>query len=163
MIYGFHDKYKKISPWWKFINAEFEMQNSHSIMCPIRGFDFEYEFGSIRNDGLLTVKKGFKWGASGLTIDGPDWCGKSSREGSCFHDLLYTFSQLGLFHRFNPISKKELADMLFLSIIIRNGMWGYRAKKWFYFVDKFGFKAWYKRNVIFNPYIGKYTENAKED
>lgn len=141
----FHDCYKKNTPFWRVFTAEFEMTQDFSVLCPVKGFKMDLGVGSINKDGLLTVRTGFKWGASGLTADGPSWCGKSSRRASCFHDLLYLLANNGCFANSEDSEYiRELADMFFYSMLLEDEMWKWRAQKWYYFVDKYGSKYWNK-------------------
>ena len=136
----FHDSYRKISPCWKIIRQEFQMINHYTIITPIKNYDIICRWGRLTGDGHLTVYKGFSWGASGITIDTKD-----TRRGSCFHDLLYWMRGEGLFGALTSKQDKDLkklADLLMYSLMVEDGMWQCRAKKWYAAVDAFGDIYW---------------------
>jgi putative lipase involved disintegration of autophagic bodies len=135
----FHKKYKKITPWWRFVTAEFKLLYDHTRMTNIFGYSFEDDFVKLEKSGLLTVKDCFDWGASGPTIDT-----ESSREASLIHDAIYHLSNIGIFKGKKSDKMKELADELLYKICIENGMYKWRAKAWLKALDMFGDAAWEK-------------------
>lgn len=134
---NFHQKYKKISSWWKFIRQEFELKEDHSRMTLIFNKPYEDDQVKLNKNGLLTVKSVFKWGASGPTIDT-----KSSREASCIHDALYYLSDKGLFEGEDSRKMREISDKLLYKICIENKMYRWRAKAWLKSLQTFGGIAW---------------------
>lgn len=136
---AFRKKYKKISPWWRFIRQEFKLIEAYQIQTYIKGYDYRDSKVCLTPDGLLTAYMGLSWGASGLTIDT-----KSSRRGSCVHDAGYYLSQKGVFKgKKSERVKCELDDML-RSIAIEDGMYHWRAEIWHEAVEELGFLAWEK-------------------
>lgn len=133
----FHKKYKKISPWWKFIRQEFVLEESHHRQTLIINKSFDDHKVILRRNGLLTVKPGFDFGASGPTIDT-----KSSREASCIHDAIYYLSDKGLFEGDNSRKMRGIADNLLYKICIENSMYEWRAKAWLKSLEIFGGYAW---------------------
>ena len=133
----FHRRYKKISPWWKFIRQEFELTENHHRQTVIYDNPFSNHKVELRKNGLLTVKAGFDFGASGPTIDT-----KSSREASCVHDAIYYLSDRGLFEGEDSRKMRGIADKLLYEICIENKMWKYRAKSWLKTLELFGGYAW---------------------
>tara|TARA_R100000655_G_scaffold15789_3_gene34824 strand:+ start:22057 stop:22476 length:420 start_codon:yes stop_codon:yes gene_type:complete len=134
---SFHSKYKKISPWWRLINQEFELLIPHARMTLIFNKTYEDEFVKLNKNGVLTVKAGFRWGASGPTIDT-----KSSREASLFHDAIYYLSDKGLFEGDDSRKMRQIADDLLYKICIENIMFKWRAKAWLTTLEIFGGFAW---------------------
>jgi len=137
----FHKKYKRRN--YLIINASFELIEDHTIKTDIVGFSYEDRSVKLTIDGVLTVKNGFVFGASGLTIDSPN-----TREGSCVHDALYHISQLGGFkltydgHTPNDELIRKEADKLIRDICIKNGMSKLRAYTWYSVLRIAGSKAW---------------------
>jgi len=133
----FHKKYKKISPWWKFIRQEFELTECHHRQTAIYDRPYEDDKVALRKNGLLTIKAGFDFGASGPTIDT-----KSSREASCVHDAIYYLSDKGLFKGDDSRKMRGIADNLLESICLENDMFHWRAKAWLKTLEIFGGYSW---------------------
>lgn len=129
--------YKKNSPWWKIIRQEFELVFCYLHSTPIEGYEYEDDNVSLSSNGLLCIKKGFTWGASGPTFDT-----ESSRRGSCVHDALYYLSQKGVFDGENSDKIKNISDNIMYDIIIEDGMFKWRADIWFGSVQMAGHSAW---------------------
>lgn len=123
---SFHKKYKKISPWWRFIRQEFELLKAHTEIISITGYDYEDDFVKLNHQGFITVKTGFKWGASSLTVDT-----KSSRRASLIHDAIFYMSYKGVFQ--GPFSKDIMheSNSILYHMCLADGMWRWRAKAWF--------------------------------
>jgi len=134
---NFHKKYKKISPWWKFIRQEFVLEVCHHRQTLILNKQFEDDKVALRKNGLLTVKAGFDFGASGPTIDT-----RSSREASCVHDAIYYLSDKGLFKGDDSMKMRGIADKLLYKICRENGMFQWRAKSWLRTLEIFGGISW---------------------
>ena len=79
------------------------------------------EYGSL-NKGLITLKPGFCFECSGLTLKT-----KSTMRGAAFHDMGYYLIRNGLLDRF----WKEPFDALLLELCLKDGMWPIRAN-WIY-------------------------------
>lgn len=133
----FHKKYKKVSPWWKFIRQEFELTENHHRHTAILNRPYSDSKVELRKNGLLTIKAGFDFGASGPTIDT-----KSSREASCVHDAIYYLSDKGLFEGDDSRKMRGIADDLLYKICIENGMYEWRAKSWLKTLEIFGGYSW---------------------
>lgn len=134
---SFHKTYTRVSPWWIFIRQEFILESAHHRQTLILNKSFDDHKVMLRRNGLLTVKPGFDFGASGPTIDTP-----SSTEASCVHDALYYLSSKGVFEGENSEKMRGIADKLLYRICIENGMWKWRAKMWLKTLTIFGGFAW---------------------
>lgn len=134
---NFHKKYTKISPWWMPIRQEFVLEVEHSRQTLIYNKPFEDDKIKLQKNGLLIIKPGFGFGASGPTVDT-----KSSREASCVHDALYYLSDKGLFKGENSGKMRGIADKLLYNICIENRMWEWRAKMWLEALTIFGGFSW---------------------
>lgn len=137
MKYSFHNKYKKISPWWKFIRQEFELLEPHTERGPVWGYEYEDDQVKLTANGFITAKVGFRWGASGPTIDT-----KSSRRASCFHDAYFYLSDKGIFKGARSKKILNVVNLYMHQMMIQDGMWEYRANAWFNSLDKFSHYAW---------------------
>lgn len=133
----FHKIYTKISPWWKFIRQEFVLESTHHRQTLILNKSFDNGKIALRKNGLLTIKPGFDFGASGPTIDT-----KSSREASCVHDAIYYLSHKGLFEGDDSRKMRGIADKLLYNICVENGMYKWRAKAWLKTLEIFGGFSW---------------------
>lgn len=134
---NFHSKYKKVTPWYRPVTAEFELKISHSRFIGLFDYEYEDDFIKLTKSGFLTIKNGFAWGASGPTLDT-----KSSREASCVHDALYHLSDFGVFVGKDSRLLRRFSDDLLYKICIENGMWRWRAKMWLRALEIFGGIAW---------------------
>ena len=133
----FKQTYKKITPWWKPIRAEFVTVHSHTVITAILGYNIDCMFGTLTPDGKLTTKPDFVFGASG-----PTWDTLSSHRGSCFHDLLYYMAQKGFFNNEVSDNVRAMADNLLYFMILEDGMWEFRAEAWFRAVRSLGDTSW---------------------
>lgn len=132
----FHSKYIRVNPWYK--SSKFKLTEDSLIKTDIVGFEYEDDKVKLDILGNLTGKKNFEFGASGPTLDT-----ENSREGSCYHDLLYHISKMGGFDKASDNYKVRLAaDELIYRLCRYNGMWELRAGTWFCFLRTFGEAAW---------------------
>lgn len=80
---------------------------------------------SLEDKGKLTIHRGYAWdGPSGPTID---WPKGHVMRGALVHDALYQLmrqGQLAQYHR-------PAIDELMLQIMLKDGMWGWRAQAWY--------------------------------
>ena len=136
-MFDFHHKYKKISPWWRFIRQEFRLLIVHSEFIDIYGKEYEDHFLSLSKNGQLNIKRDFLFGASGPTIDT-----ESSRRASLVHDAIYHLSDNGVFKGCCSDDMRTLADKLLYKICLEEGMWKFRAKAWLIVLNMFGDLAW---------------------
>jgi len=134
---NFHKTYTRISPWWIFIRQEFVLEITHHRQTLIFNKSYDDNNVALRKNGLLTIKPGFDFGASGPTIDT-----KSSREASCVHDAVYYLADKGVFEGDSSQKMRGIADDLLYKICIENGMWKFRAKAWLKTLTIFGGFAW---------------------
>jgi len=134
---NFHNKYKKVSPWWRFIRQEFKLNCAHHRQTLIYNKEYEDKSVKLHKNGLLTIKDNFVFGASGPTIDT-----KSSREASCVHDAIYHLSNMGVFKGDDSRKMRGIADDLLYKICIENKMYKWRAKTWLKSLEMFGGFAW---------------------
>lgn len=133
----FHKLYKRNTPWWRVINAEFELVQPYYRFIGLFGYEYEDEYVCLCKNGYLIIKPSFKWGASG-----PTWDTKNSREASLVHDALYHLSDVGLFAGKKSEETREFADKLLYKICIENNMFKLRAKLWLWGVKVGGRFAW---------------------
>lgn len=134
---NFHNKYKRTSYWWVFIRQSFVLEFCHHRQTLIFGKTFEDDKIILRKNGLLCIKAGFDFGASG-----PTWDTKSSREASCVHDALYYLSDKGLFEGDSSQKMRQISDTMLYTICLENGMWEWRAKLWLKALEIFGGWSW---------------------
>ncbi len=130
-------RYTKKSPWWRFIRQEFQLEEIHHTHVGIFGRSHKDESVSLTSGGTLTIRSGFKWGASGPTVDT-----KSSRRASLVHDALYHLSSCGVFEGDESRKMREISDNLLYKICVEDKMFKYRAKLWLKSLDIFGGFAW---------------------
>jgi hypothetical protein len=134
---NFHKRYKKISPWWKFIRQKFEIIEATTVKGPILGYSYKDDLVELNKNGFLTVFEGFTWGASGPTIDT-----KSTRKGSCFHDAYFHISNQGVFKGDNSLSIMHSTNEFLHSTLLDEGAWEWRADKWYFFLEEFSHGSW---------------------
>lgn len=141
MNYSFHDKYIKISPWWRIVSQTFKLTESHVERGPVRGFEFEDWQVKLCKNGFITIKEGFVWGASFLTIDT-----KSSRRASLVHDAYFYLSDQGVFK--GPRSKNilDIVNLYMHEMLLQDGMYEFRANAWFRALDTGAHIAWESEN-----------------
>lgn len=102
---------------------KYQLAEQYSIMTPIKGYDIQSYFISMRIDGLLTIKKCYAWdGCSGPTFDD-----KTNMRGGLVHDALYQLMREGKI----PESYRSVADNLLRKICKEDGMNWFRD--WYYF------------------------------
>lgn len=104
--------------------AALELQTS------LRGYYARTEYIEIRDNGLLTLSKGYAWdGPSGPTVDTAD-----AMRGSAGHDALYQLIALGVL----TAGHREQADSDLRGWCIEDGMSKFRADYWYQAVRAFG-------------------------
>lgn len=97
------------------------------------------DFIELNTNGTLLIKKGYAWdGASGTTIDT-----KSSMRSALMHDAFYQLMRMKLLDRKN---RKEVDDF-FKAILIKDGMYRWRAYLWHKSVRKFAGFASDPKNI----------------
>lgn len=87
----------------------------------------------LHPSGRLNIPQGFRFNASGPTIDTPD-----AIRATMIHDAFYTLSNQGLI----PNESRRLVDKIFYNILIEDGMDPTRARVWYMFVRAFGWYYW---------------------
>ena len=132
---SFHDKYERLNCF--LFNAEFRLTETVAYPTGIVGYEYEDKLVKINKLGLVTIKKGFRFSASGPTFDN-----KSSREAALVHDAIYYLSRKSVFKGVNSKKVRLAADELFYSMLVQNGMWVWRAKLWYQSVRSFGWTSW---------------------
>ncbi len=109
---------------------KYSLWETYRVQVRIIGHEVDHRLFNLTESGLLTIFEDYPWdGASGPTIDT-----KSSIRGSLVHDALYEMIRLGLL----PESIRVLADEELRDICIADGMWKWRADRWFDMVERFG-------------------------
>lgn len=90
----------------------------------------------LREDGVLTVLKGYAWdGPSGPSIDTP-----SFMRGSLFHDALYQLIRAGVLPDQDGDDRLR-ADELIREVCLEDGMRPFRARYVFWSLRMFGQRA----------------------
>tara|TARA_Y100000593_G_scaffold93711_1_gene189647 strand:- start:2917 stop:3372 length:456 start_codon:yes stop_codon:yes gene_type:complete len=145
----FHKKYKRCTPWWRFMTAEFKLLVDHSEQTPVMGFTYEDDKVRLTRHGILTIKPGFVFGASGPTFDRLPFGifrkqMKSTRRGVCKHDAFYHISCMGVFRGPKSEYIRALTDNLLRDDILSDGGWKLRAEAWEETLEKFGDGSWEK-------------------
>jgi hypothetical protein len=120
-------KYRKLYDW------KYEIAEDITRQTKIIGYEFDHPFFSLRKNGMMTLKAGYKWNGANVVPDAD-----SIMEGSAFHDALY---QMG---RRKVISDdcKLLADMLLYEICVEKGMSDWLANWVFAGVNVGGESCW---------------------
>jgi len=109
---------------------KYSLWEAYRVQIRIHGFTVKHRLFELDADGWLTVFEDYPWdGASGPTIDT-----KTSIRGSLVHDVLYEMIRLGLI----PSYVRELADEELRDICKADGMWAWRADRWYAMVERFG-------------------------
>ena len=125
----FHLKYKDT-------DDDFELTEDLKIKTLITGFISNTKYVSIDIHGNLYIRKGFKWNASGPTIDS-----LNTREATCYHDALYELSNHSAFKLCSYRIRLEADDLLYKTLR-ENGMWWIRAQVWHKSVRMCGGSYW---------------------
>lgn len=126
-----------------FFTSGYKHQVKHDFTVHIHELlvygEVKYDFIHLK-DGYLTAKAGFGWdGASGPTYDT-----KSTRRGVLLHDIIYRLIR----QRLLPPEVKLLADKIMHFVMIKDGMWEWRANGWYKSVSEFGDSSINPRNKI---------------
>ena len=85
---------------------KYELQEDLIVKINFHSYNFDHKFFKLTEDGILTIKKGYKWdGVSGPMVDSDN-----TMIGGCIHDALYQMIRLGLVpsifkHKFDDIMK----------------------------------------------------------
>lgn len=94
----------------------------------VQGKDVVTHFIELSPTGILSIKEGYAWdGASGPTIDT-----KSSMRAALVHDALYQLMR----QEYLDIEYRHAADRILRDILIKDGMWKWRANIWYKAVRK---------------------------
>jgi hypothetical protein len=128
----FHGRYKET-------DEGFELLEEISIQTGIIGFEADTKYVSLTVFGLLTIRVGFVWNASGPTVDS-----LNTREASCYHDAVYSLADAGVFLGPYSSAVKIKADNLLYDMLRKNGMSWLRAQVWHKSVSLFGSSYWEK-------------------
>jgi len=131
------------------MTANFKMCDFHSEQTPVMHFEYEDEFVRLTRFGVLTLKPGFVFGASGPTFDRLPFGilrkqMKATRRGVGKHDGFYYMSCKGVFKGPKSQYVKALSDNLLKDDIITDGGWEIRAEAWAEAVEEFGDGSWEK-------------------
>lgn len=104
-------------------DMKYALSEDYCIQTPVTGYSIIDPFFELREDGFLTIRRGFVWdGASGPTIDTD-----SAISASAVHDVFC------ICMRDRRISYTEWQDEInrfFKDMCIRNGMPNWRAAIW---------------------------------
>ena len=144
---NFHVKYKRVSRWWQWFTARFEMTAMHSEATPLKGFAYSDEFVELTPRGTLIIKPGFIFDASGPTLD---WLPfgifrrqmKSTRRAVCKHDAFYKMARAGVFNGEKSRYIKITVDRLLRDDIVMDGGLPVRAEIWEEGVEHLGGSSW---------------------
>ncbi len=113
-------EYSRCRPYKYTTRKHLKLQSS------IKGYEFTHPMMRMEKDGTFYIKARYSYdGASGPTIDT-----KSSMRGAAGHDGIYQATRLKLL----PISCRALADNDIERWTCEDGMFGWRAKCWHFFL-----------------------------
>ena len=112
---------------WGFWST-FLLLEDYSFQTNILGYHLETEFVTLTPDGLIVLRKGYIFSASGPTWDTP-----TCRLGALIHDGLYLMLRIGL-----PPKYREVADQYLFDLCIDQEMNWVRAKRWWIGVRTLG-------------------------
>lgn len=117
----------------------------YSLMLPIR-YDTGWSSTAIETEyvdmsaGVLWIREGYRWdGASGPTLDTP-----STMRASLIHDALYQLMRDGHLSQ----GRKRMADEIFYSVLLEDGMGKLRAFLWYVGVRLFGHSSVKRRRQV---------------
>lgn len=106
----------------------YELCRDYTIDCGIVGYQIGAEYYSLDVEGILIIKRGYRWdGASGPAIDTDTWI-----RGSLVHDVLYQMLREEELHK----KLRKSVDKIMYKIIRYDGMiwiraqWSYYAVRW---------------------------------
>jgi hypothetical protein len=119
---------------------KYQLAEDFSIMTPIHPKEnIITRWICLSSKGYLTISCGYAWdGCSGPTYDS-----KNSMIAGLVHDALY---QLCRNNRL-PKSERKKIDLFFKELLIKNGMFKWRANLWYQAVRKFGSFAADPKNI----------------
>ena len=102
--------YKEVmSRWFSFLPQTYEMLKDRSTFTAFFGYEIDHKYFSLKSDGLLTVKKGYRSdGPSGWTFDTPSFM----RGAIGVHDPLF---QMFREEMFGKLSDKEFEELFWLA------------------------------------------------
>lgn len=126
----FHGKYLEFK-------HGFRLAETIQVQTDVVGYSFNTTYISLDVYGLLTIRKGFVWKASGPTFQT-----LNTREASCYHDALYALAELGAFDGDNHSKVRLVADKLLYDTLRANNMCYFRAQGWYWSVRAMGGRFW---------------------
>ncbi len=110
-------KYESLAKWKYRLTADLDMQTR------VKGIECKTEYIRLREDGTLTLLKGYAWnGASGPTLDTA-----GTMAPSAGHDALYQLIEMGVL----PASERINADRDLRDWLIGEGVPEVRALLWY--------------------------------
>lgn len=100
------------------------------IRTPIINKAYKHDLFELRADGILIINPGYLWDG----VSGPTWDTLSTMIAGLVHDALYQAIRLKLL----VLTFKDIIDVFFHTIMIRDGVW--QARAWYFYeaVKKFG-------------------------
>jgi len=109
---------------------KYKLNEAESAQTHINDIAFEHELFELHKSGELVIFKGYLWDG----VSGPTWDTDNTMLGGLIHDALYQAIRLELI----PSFYKEHIDLLFKDILLKQGMFKFRA--WYYYtaVNYFG-------------------------
>lgn len=119
---------------------KYQLAEDVMLQTPIqRPNDIYTQFIDFKKSGLMIIRSGYAWdGPSGPTIDT-----KSSMRASLVHDAFYQLIR----NKLLPIKLRANVDFLFYRLLLKDGMWKWRAKLWHREVSKWAEPAADPKNV----------------
>ena len=119
---------------------KYQLAEDFSMMTPICPQEnIITRFICLSSEGYLTISCGYAWdGCSGPTIDTDN-----SMTGGLVHDALYQLCRQGHL----PKSARPNIDLLFQDLLVKSGMFKWRAWVWYKAVSKFASYAADPKNV----------------
>lgn len=101
---------------------KYQLAQTYTVQTPIVGVTIIHDYFVLREDGLLTVFKGYAWNGA----DFPAMDSKSAMRGSLVHDVFCQAMRLGLL----DVSYQRAVHDLLREHCIEDGMWKWRANLW---------------------------------
>ena len=109
---------------------KYELLRDVYSWCELGEHAFSSEFMTLKRDGTLIVKKGYRWDG----CSGPTWDTDNTMYGGLIHDVLYQAMREGFLHGIH----RKTVDLLFYSLLREDGMSWFRANYYYYGVRTMG-------------------------
>lgn len=109
--------------------TKYRLEEEYISMTGIIGYEAETPLITLTLIGKLTIRYGYGFDPSGPTVDT-----KTAIRGSLEHDAFFELMRDG----FVPVSEMDKINDRLETVCKEDGMIGFRAELWDYFLDTFG-------------------------